>query len=502
MRTRSSLFFFLLLLTFVAGVGAAVALRAPLAGILRHDASAAEPSAHGAHQAQTYYCPMHPSYRSEQPGDCPVCNMKLVPLGDEDGMGMGESPDAPKPQSMGHAEHERQSQTTYYCPMHPSYRSDHPGDCPICNMKLVPLEESTAGGEMGGVQGRGTVTIRPEQRQLIGVRTEEAVRKPVQMTIRAAGRVEVDERRLSAVNLKVGGWIEELFVKSVGQQVKQGDPLFSLWSPELYEAQQNYALLHRTLSKRIAVPEEDESVRAARERLSLWDLTEEQIEWLEAGNDPKRRTTIHSKVAGVVTRRDVVEGTHVEPGLDLLQLADLSSLWILADVYEHELAALRPGLPAEVEIFSLPGEPFEGTIDFLYPTLDEMTRTQRVRLEVPNENGRLKPGMFGAVSLPVDLGEQIVIADSAVLDTGTRQLVFVEKDEGRFEPREICIGERGEGWVVVHHGLEPGERVVTSGTFLIDSESRLRAAVLGSAGGEMPGIEGMGDTGGAHEHHH
>jgi RND family efflux transporter MFP subunit len=391
---------------------------------------------------------------------------------------------------------------TYYCPMHPSYRSDHPGDCPICNMKLAPLEENEEGGEMGGVQGRGTVTLRPGQRQLIGVRTAEVERKPVRKTIRAAGRVEVAERNVSAVNLKVGGWIEELFVKSVGDTVKKGDPLFALWSPELYEAQQNYALLHKALTARGAAPEEDESVRAARDRLLLWDLTEEQIEWLEAGNEAKRRTTIHSKFAGVVTRRDIVVGTYVEPGRDLLQLADLANLWIQADVYEHELSELQLGLPGEIEIFSLPGERFEGAIAFLYPTLDEMTRTQRVRLELPNEDGRLKPGMFGAVSLLVDLGEQIVIDDSAVLVTGTRQLVFVEREEGRFEPREIGLGERGEGWVVVHHGLEPGERVVTSGTFLIDSESRLRAAVLGQDGGGMEGMEDTESTGGAHGHHH
>ena len=436
MRTRSSLFF-LLLLTFVAGVGAAVALRVPLAGVLRHDQSDAQASAHGEHQAQTYYCPMHPSYRS-----------------------------------------------------------DRPGDCPICNMKLVPLEEGVEGGGMGGVEGRGTVTIRPEQRQLIGVRTEEVVRKPVRKTIRAAGRVEVDERRLSAVNLKVGGWIQELFVKSVGEPVKKGDALFSLWSPELYEAQQNYSLLHRALSGRLAVPGEDPSVSAARERLLLWDLTEEQIDWLDAGNEPRRLTTIHSKVAGIVTRREVVAGTYVEAGHDLFQLADLASVWIQADVYEHELAEVRPGLSAEVEIFSLPGEEFEGTITYLYPTLDEMTRTQRVRLEMSNEDGRLKPGLYGAVSIPVDLGEQLVIDDSAVLDTGTRQLVFVEKGEGRFEPQEVGLGERGEGWVVVHHGLEPGERVVTSGTFLIDSESRLRAAVFGSSSG------GGDSQGGAHAHQH
>lgn len=450
MRTRSSLFLYLLL-AFVAGAGVAVALRAPLAEFLRQDKNAVQASPHGEDPAQTFYCPMHPSYRS-----------------------------------------------------------DHPGNCPVCNMKLVPLEEEPGGGEVGAVLGRGTVTLNPEQRQMIGVRTAEVERKPVRKTIRAAGRVEVDERRLAAVNLKVGGWIEELFVQSVGETVKKGDPLFALWSPELYEAQQNYALVHRARIGRSAgqeeapeaAREEDGSVRAMRDRLLLWDLTEEQIEELEAGNEPPRRTTIHSSVAGTVTRRDIVVGTYVEPGRDLLQLADLTSLWIQADVYEYELAELQLGLPGEVEIFALPGERFEGPITFLYPTLDEATRTQRVRLEVPNEDGRLKPGMYGSVAIPVDLGEQLVIDDSAVLDTGTRQLVFVEQGEGRFEPREIGLGARGQGWVVVHHGLEPGERVVTSGTFLIDSESRLRAAVLGLAGAGMQGMEGSAGTGGSSEHRH
>ncbi len=529
MRARTSF-----LLLFVGLVAAAVLLREPLLSFARPIRGADEASPQGT----TYYCPMHPSYRSDHPGDCPVCNMKLVPLegagsggaqaqptqgawtcemhteivgkeGDrcsECGMDLTPPSKSAPMQGMhdGEPRHEADSvpagaqgaskAPVYYCPMHPSYRSDHPGDCPICNMKLVPLEED-AGGAMS-VAGRGIVTVQPEQRQLIGVRTSVVERAPAQKEIRAAGRVEADETRLAAVNLKVGGWIEELFVRSVGERVEVGAPLFSLWSPELYEAQQSYALLNKSKLARGGSSEADAAMRAARERLLLWDLTEEQIRHLESGKEPERRTTIHARVAGTVTMRGVVAGTYVEPGDDLFQLADLSRLWIQVDVFEHELAQVHPGVRADLEVFALSGERFQGEVAFVYPTLDEARRTQRVRLEIDNADGRLKPGMYGAVRIPVDLGEVLTVADSAVLDSGERQLVFVEREAGRFEPREVELGARGEGWVVVQSGLEPGEKVVTSGTFLIDSESRLRAAVLGSSSG------GSDSEGGAHEHHH
>jgi Cu(I)/Ag(I) efflux system membrane fusion protein len=400
-------------------------------------------------------------------------------------------PEAPR------AERAERPRDAYYCPMHPSYRSDQPGVCPVCSMQLIPLAGEARGAPQAQVEGRGVVVLHAGQRQLIGVRTEPVTRRRVEKRVRAAGRVEADERRLSAVNLKVGGWVEELHVESLGETVARGAPLLALWSPELFEAQQSYALLHASGIARASAGEptlHGESLRAARERLLLMDLTEEQVDRLETV-PPERRTTIHSRVAGVVLRRSVVEGTYVEAGRDLFELAELSTVWVLADVYEHELAGLRVGLAAEVEVFSLPGARFAGDVAFVYPTLDERTRTQRVRLEVPNEDGRLKPGMFGAVTITLELGEPLSIADSAVLDTGTRALAFVEAEPGRFEPREVELGERGEGWVVVRRGLEPGERVVTRGTFLIDSESRLRAALPG--GGEQKPAEG-----GRSEHRH
>jgi Cu(I)/Ag(I) efflux system membrane fusion protein len=401
------------------------------------------------------------------------------------------APGAPRPQD----ERTEPGLEVYYCPMHPSYRAEHPGNCPVCNMALIPLGDA-APSESRRVAGRGTVTLRPEQRQLIGVRTALVEQRPVHRSIRAAARVEVDERRLSAVNLKFGGWVEELFVKSVGEAVEQGDPLFSVWSPELFQAQQDFSLLSSALRPAARAGGEDEIWSAARERLRRWDLSEAAIAALDGGSAPERTTTIHSRVAGTVTRRSVVQGSYVEPGTNLFELADLSTVWVLADLYGHELDALEAGMPARVEIFSLPGEPRSAPVAYVYPTLRETTRTQTVRLELPNQDGRLKPGMLGAVTISVDLGAVVAIDDSAVLDTGTRQLVFVEKEQGRFEPREVRLGGRGEGWVVVAQGLEPGETVVTSGTFLIDSESRLRAAVLGLAG------EGRQAGGDAHAHRH
>jgi Cu(I)/Ag(I) efflux system membrane fusion protein len=369
---------------------------------------------------------------------------------------------------------------TYYCPMHPSYRSDHPGNCPVCNMKLIPLEEGMESEQAAGVEGHATVTIQPERRQLIGVRTGLVERRPVTRTIRAVGRVEVDERKLAAVSLKYGGWVEELHVKATGENVAVGEPLFTLYSPELLEAQKTYLLARAAQLGELA--------ESARQKLVLWDMTEEQIGALEAAGQAERVTTVVSRKPGTVTRREAVAGARVEPGATLYELTDLSTVWIHAEVYEAELPAVRVGDEATLELESLPGERLAGRIVYVYPYLDETTRTARVRIEADNASGRLAPGMFATVSIAVDLGEQLVIDDGAILDTGRRKLVFVALGEGRFEPREVTLAQRGEGQAVVLAGLEENERVLTSGNFLVDSESRLKAALLQHAGG-------------GHEHH-
>jgi len=373
-------------------------------------------------------------------------------------------------------------QPFYYCPMHPSYTSDRPGDCPICNMSLVvrkPEDAATA----SAVPEHATIRVTPERRQLIGVRTGTVEKRMLERTIRAVGRVEFNEKRLSAVSLKFAGWIEEMFVKATGDLVRIGAPLFSIYSPELLEAQRNLLL---ALQSARGLPADapaalralaDETLKSARDRLRLWDLTDEQIQALEASGEPERVVSIHARVRGVVTRRNVVRGGSVEPGRDLYELADLSTVWVHADVYEPELPHVQVGMKATVHLSSLPGEHVEGEVVYVYPYLNEMTRTARVRLEVSNPEERLKPGMYGDVALRVALGERLVVDDQAVLDTGTRQIVFADLGDGRFEPRQVTLGDRSDGWAVVREGLAEGERIVTSGTFLIDSESRLKAAL-------------------------
>jgi membrane fusion protein, copper/silver efflux system len=396
-------------------------------------------------------------------------------------------PQSPAAAGASRASAETQSAVTYYCPMTPSYRSDRPGPCPICGMALKPLPRDMEASPI--VQGRVTVTISPERRQLVGVRTDRVERKRVSKTTHAFGRVEFDEETLSTVNLKFAGWVEELFVKSEGERVRKGAPLLSLYSPEVLEAERNL-LLAKESSASLganaggeARTMADDNLRFARERLRLWDLTDEQIAAVEAKGEPDTRLTILAKADGVVTRRDVRAGSAVEPGRDLFQIADLSTVWVDAEVYEYELQDVAVGQRATVRLSSRPGEPLEGRVVAIYPYLSEVTRTNRVRLAFPNPDGTLKPGMYAQVSLEADLGEQRVVDEAAVLFTGTRDIVFVDRGEGRLEPREVELGPRTDGGVVVRDGLGEGERVVVSGNFLVDSESRLKAALLQGASG-------------------
>jgi RND family efflux transporter MFP subunit len=386
--------------------------------------------------------------------------------------------------------------TIWYCPMHPSYRSDRPGNCPICNMQLVPLREGALSSRTGAVDGRESVVIPAEREQLIGVKTSPVVRSRFTRTIRAAATVEVDERRLSTVSLKFGGWIEELSLNAVGQEVKKGDPILSIWSPELYEAEKSY-LIARSMKS------DDSSAEIARRKLVLWDMTEAQIAELEKLDDPAKRATILSKVDGIVVRRDATVGGAVEPQKPLFEIADLASVWVTAEVYESEMSLVKAGAEASIEIAARPGEVFRSRVAYVYPTLDTTTRTARVRLDIENRDRKLAPGMYATVSIAVDLGEQLAIDEDAVLDSGTRQLVFVAKGAGLFEPREVAIGHRGDGRAIVERGLAEGERVVSGASFLVDSESRLRAALLqhGSPDRKASEMEPPPEVPPAHVHH-
>jgi multidrug efflux pump subunit AcrA (membrane-fusion protein) len=412
----------------------------------------------------------------------------------------------------------------YHCPMHPNYVSDRPGKCPICGMDLVPFTPEETEPAQPGLDTHAPITLSPWRRQLIGLQVGTAEKRPVTRTIRAAGRVTYNEKTLAAVNLKFGGWVEELMVKSVGDSVSKGSPLMAIYSPELLEAQRNYLAARAALTSlgkdapADARSLAEEALRSARERLRLWDFTEEQLKEIESSQQAEHDVTIFSKADGVVTARNVTLGGNVEPGRDLFEIADLTTVWLLADVSESEAPLVKVGQQAKVALNSFPGEPpfdhaqggpehpaegpLTGTVSYIYPALDESTRTLRVRLECPNPDGpstdaqgrpepirtggRLKPGMFAAVSIAVDLGEQLVVDDDAVLDTGLRQIVFVDKGEGRLEPREVVVGDRADGLAIIARGLEAGERIVTSGNFLVDSESRMKAALRQVGGKAEP----------------
>jgi len=342
---------------------------------------------------------------------------------------------------------------------------------------------------------RAPIKLDAAQRQAIGLTFGTAEHRPVEKIIRTVGRLDYDERKLAQVTLKVGGWVEELFVDYTGARVRRGDRLLSLYSPDYLTAQREY-LLARDTARRLAgseVAEARESaaslLRASRERLRLWDFGDQQLRELEESGEAKRTVVVHSPLSGVVIEKNVVRGQRVEPGTTLYRIADLSTIWVYGDVYENELPYVRAGQEARLRVASLP-EPFAARVAWVSPVLDPKTRTAKVRFELPNTpDGDLRPEMYGKVELDVPLGERLVVPRTAVLDSGERQTVFVDAGDGRLVPRDVQIGGRFEDWIEVREGLTAGERVVTSANFLVDSESKLQAAesMIG-----MMGALGMG----------
>jgi len=389
----------------------------------------------------------------------------------------------------------------YNCPMHPSYTSEKPGDCPICNMSLVPMKPAQVESTASNVEGHATVTISLEGQQLIGVQTGIVVRKDVKKSIRAVGAISYNERTLATVSLKYSGWVEELRVKATGDTIREGAPFLVVYSPDFLEAQRNYILalessdaLGRSAGSD-ASSFADESVKSARERLLLWDMSASQLKELDQSRQPQKDIMVLSKVTGTVIERNVTEGDYVESGKELYKIADLSTVWIEANFYENEIPLVKVGDDVKVTLASYPGEEISGKLAYVYPYLNKETRTVRVRFEMPNPDGKLKPGMYATVFLEADLGEQLVVDDSAILDTGARQIVFVVSARSVFEPREVVAGERADGQAIILKGLTEGEKIVTSGNFLVDSESRLKSAGAGGGMAGMPGME-MPSTGG------
>jgi Cu(I)/Ag(I) efflux system membrane fusion protein/cobalt-zinc-cadmium efflux system membrane fusion protein len=343
---------------------------------------------------------------------------------------------------------------------------------------------------------RAPVNLDLRRQQLIGVRTAAVERAAATKTIRTVGTVRYDETRLADVNLKLEGWIRELYVDYTGKLVSKGEPLFTLYSPELLTTQQEYLLALKTRDQlresQIADARErsERLVESARMRVALWDLPPELMQALDETRQPQTAVTFRSPVTGYVIEKQALQGMHVTPGQTLYKIADLSRVWVEADIYEQEMPLIRVGQSATVTLNAYPDEHFAGRAIYIYPFVAENTRTVRVRLDFANRGGRLKPGMYANVSLDTPVGMATTIPSNALLDSGTRQLVFVAEGDGYFQPREVKVGQRLGDRVQILEGLKPGEEVAIGATFFLDSESQLRASVQAFEAGPAAAAEG------------
>jgi Cu(I)/Ag(I) efflux system membrane fusion protein/cobalt-zinc-cadmium efflux system membrane fusion protein len=362
-----------------------------------------------------------------------------------------------------------ESAELYTCGMHPHVVQEEPGTCPICGMDLTPVratrDETPA--ESGGV------SIDPAVVQNMGARVEPARRQTVFRHVRSIGEVEVGEDQISVVNLRFSGWVEKIHVDKTGDPVERGQTLIEIYSPELVAAQEEYLLALRTQGAGSAL------ARSAQRKLKLWDVPDREIEAIAKSGKARRELPIRSPRSGFVLHKNVVEGARVEAGEDLYRIGDLSHIWVTVEVYEFDAPWVEVGQPAQMELSHEQGKVLEGQVAYIYPTLNEVSRTLTVRLEFENPGIRLKPGMFATVYIQFRrVDDVLAIPTEAIIDSGRRKIVFVAVGDGRFEPREIVTGLTGDHHVTeIRSGLEEGDEVVVSGQFLIDSESQLQEAI-------------------------
>jgi Cu(I)/Ag(I) efflux system membrane fusion protein len=346
-------------------------------------------------------------------------------------------------------------------------------------MNYIPVYADEGSGTVPG-----TVAISPERIQMLGVRTEAASLRPMAHTVRAVGTVAADERRIGVVNPKFEGWIEKLLVNTTGQTVRRGEPLLEVYSPDLVLAQREY-LVARSAAADMAhadamVRDDANAIAAAAlSRLKKWDISADQLARLQRTGTATRTLTLSAPIGGIVMEKTALQGLHFGAGDMLYRIVDLTTVWLLAEVFEQDLAQIRPDQSAKITVQAYPGRVFEGRVAFIYPTVNAQTRTAKLRIEVPNPDLLLKTDMYATVEIaaPIEIASVLAVPDSAVLDTGTRQTVLVDRGEGRFEPRAVSLGARADGYAAVLEGLRVGEKVVTGANFLIDAESNLRAAL-------------------------
>jgi Cu(I)/Ag(I) efflux system membrane fusion protein len=377
--------------------------------------------------------------------------------------------------------------------MNPSVRSDKPARDSM-GMDYIPVFADELAEGPSGVAGRAPVVLSPDRRQMLGVQSETVKTGRLTRAIRTVGRVAVDERRLHHIHTKYEGYVEHLYVDFTGKFVKKAEPLLSLYSPDLVATQQEYLLAHRAQARlaksgisSVAQGGAD-LLDAARQRLLFWDIRPSDIEALEKTGEVKRTLDLYSEISGYVVQKMAFHGMRVTPADALFDIADLSQLWVLADVYESDLPSVRLGMRARLTVPYLPGKTWTGPVTYIAPTVEEKTRTIKVRVEVENRGEELKPDMFADVLLLADLGVGLVVPESAVINAGDRQIVFLDAEGGRLQPREVQLGAKVADGFQVLRGIAEGDRVVVSANFLLDSESSLKAA-LSAMGSPSPGAE-------------
>jgi membrane fusion protein, copper/silver efflux system len=359
-----------------------------------------------------------------------------------------------------------------------------PDTSPVPKKDSMGMDYIPVYADEGGGAAPGTVKISPERIQMLGVRTEAVSLRSMAHTVRAVGTVAADERRIGVLNPKFEGWIEQLHVSTTGQAVRRGEPLLEVYSPDLVLAQREYLVARSAAAEMAhADPMARDNAKAiaaaALSRLKNWDISADQLARLQRTGVATRTLTLSAPIGGIVMEKPALQGLHFGAGDMLYRIVDLSTVWLQAELFEQDLAQIRPGQSAKITVQAYPGRVFDGRVAFVYPTVNAQTRTAKVRIQVPNPDLLLKTDMYATVEIaaPIDSATVLAVPDSAVLDTGTRQTVLVDRGEGRFEPRAVKLGARADGYVAVLEGLRESENVVTGANFLIDAESNLRAAL-------------------------
>jgi RND family efflux transporter MFP subunit len=466
---------------FIGFILAAVLLSGGYWIISRQNATQGSPTSP---KVQRYHCPMHPTYVSDKPGDCPICGMKLVPIESEASHEKAIGEQAGQESAGAPAKKERK--ILYWADaMNPGNHYDKQGKAPD-GMDLVPVYEEEAPSASGpSVTGYAPIKITQERLQMMGVTTEKARVMSLDQSIRTVGMITVDETRISHIHTKFEGYIEQIFVNYVGQQVSKGQPIFSVYAPDLVATQKEYILALQARDQweksgtSVQLPGID-LVEAARQRLALWDVSPDQIARIEKDREPVRALMVYSPVNGIVSAKTAVQGNKVMPSDTLYEITDLSSVWVLADLYEINVPFVKIGDPATISLSYDPGKVFKGRVSFINPNVDEKSRTVKVRIELQNPSGLLKPDMYTEVVFGGQSGQGVAVPDSAVMGTGEREMVFIAKGDGLFEPREVTTGAKVRGFYEIKKGVKAGEDVVTGANFLLDSESKLKAAISGA----------------------